>query len=233
MLKQFRKGYVRMQMRHILITTLLCGMLIQLPLQADAAELPAVSLSSRFTATLEFNSENLNSPQQIPQISFEGQIDILDKLIRLELVNEITQEPTLALLDVAAGTAAILYPDSLNGDRMPLGDDFRSSYLDLFTKFASSKELGEVKGWKLTSSKLKDGGKEYNYSGQSDRRVSFMTGPDNAPSLLTITSPKMTVRIRLESVEKQASLSAKDFKVPADFAMRESKTKLSEMLPSL
>lgn len=206
---------------------------MQMTMTAHAAETSRVSLSSRFTATLEFNSENLNSPKKIPAISFEGQIDILDKLVRLELVNDMTQEPTIALLDINAGTAALLYPDSLNGERLPLGDDFRSSYLDLFTNFASGKPLGEVKGWKLTSTKLPGGGIDYKYSGQSARNVSFQTGADNAPQLLTIASPKLTVNIRLESIDKLASLNAADFKVPTDFAMRESATSLAEMLPSL
>ena len=193
----------------------------------------AEPLSSAFSATLDFNSEEVNSPQRIPQIEFSGDIVIVDDRMRVETFNNLTQMPTVALLDITARTAALLYPDTLNGERMPLGDEFRASYLDLFRSFALGRELGEVKGWKLAKSSADDGAKQYSYSGQSKRTITFTIGGKADVRRLVINSPKVKVTINLDSVLSGDSVARPDFSIPADFSMRDSDTSLADVLPSL
>ena len=200
------------------------------PLRAIASE---SNLSAEFSASVEFNSEEANTPKKIPVINFDGSILVAGKQLRVEVVNSITQEPTVAILDIDKGTAALLYPDNLNGERMPLGDDFRTSYLSLFTSFAKREKLGEVKGWKLATEKLDGGGSRYVYSGQSSRSVSFEIADKGQPHQLVIKSPKVTVTIRLSNVDTAAKPGAEQFSIPADFSMRDSDTKLADILPSL
>ena len=232
-MKQSRQYGVHTGMHIKLVFLLLLGLFLQSITVAQAADKPAESISSRFTATLEFNSEKLNSPQKIPVISFEGDIAILDQQVRVEVVNSYTQEATLALLDIEAGSAALLYPDSLNGERMPLGEEFMPGYLELFCNFARRKAPGKVKGWKMEQSDLPDGGSSYSYSGQSERNISFQIGAPQGLHRLIISSPKLTVTIDLSDVDTAATLSRADFAIPADFALRETDTKLADVLPSL
>ncbi|MCB1186852.1 hypothetical protein KDL29_06755 [bacterium] len=200
------------------------------PLRAIAAE---PNLNAEFSASVEFNSEEANTPKKIPVINFDGSILVAGNRLRVEVVNSITQEPTVAILDIDKGTAALLYPDNLNGERMPLGDDFRNSYLSLFMDFAQREKLGEVKGWKLATEKLDGGGSRYVYSGQSSRSVSFEIADKGQPHQLVIKSPKVTVTIRLSNVDTATKPAADQFSIPADFSMRDSDTKLADILPSL
>ena len=201
--------------------------------QANAAESSSADFSAEFTATLEYDSGELNSPKKIPAVTFDGSILISGKRMRVETVNSLTQEPTVAILDIDKGTAALLFPFNLNGERMPLGDDFRGSYLDLFRSFAMRDKLGEVKGWKLATEKLEGGGSRYVYTGQSSRSVSFDIAEKGQPHQLVIRSPKVTVTIRLDSVDPSARPAADSFSIPADYSMRDSETKLADILPSL
>lgn len=186
-----------------------------------------------FSASIEFKPEASNSPRRIPQIDFTGSVVLDDDRVRVEVTNSITQEPSVALLDISGGTATLLYPDNLNGERMPLGDDFRSGYLSLFREFALGSKLGEVKGWKLQTSSGDDGETIYNYSGSTERTVSFRIGGKNGTRELLIDSPKVMLRILLGEITLPYEVSATEFSVPDGFAMRDSETNLADILPSL
>ncbi len=231
-LKQNPAFNVHSCVRNISPLLLAAALLLLAAGPATSADEPE-SVGAAFTATLDFNSTELNSPRKIPQIEFGGRILIDGRRIRVDVVNSITQEPSVALLDIEAGTAALLYPDNLNGESMPLGDDFRSSYLGLFHDFALGKPLGEVKGWKLATSKLETGATQYLYSGETERSVTFTLGPGKAERLLVIASPKLTVRISLSDIEPGIEPGPDEFSVPAGYAMRKSDTRLADILPSL
>jgi hypothetical protein len=199
------------------------------------AQSPLPGSKGNFTAKLELKAMKNQKTGRTPQLPFSGSYAHDGTRFRMELINDLTTESQVLIMDNGAKKGWMLFPDTLNGITADLAQLDSKGLVSQASSFMSGNFASVPKDWSKPVSKSitldgkpatellytlpqitgKDGKKE------QATTLTFWHRPDNAPVKIVLDSSTVKLTVDFSQVTTGTKLDSNQFKPDAKYKLRE------------
>jgi len=218
------------------LTALVWLSLAVAPQAVLAADSPPVETASAdFTATIELPGD------EAPLLEFTGNLAWLKPKLRVELINPVSQETTIALIDLESLQFIALYPDTLNGVSVDLSHSRHRDDLRYLAEVIGAEVIEPPKGWSVEELEPRPDDGETGAAGSDEdpanlhgqafispegRRAELWTDADGHPVELRLNE-ELSVTVRFDNLRYGVQLFEGFFEPGEDYQIKD----LSELEP--
>lgn len=188
-------------------------------------------LKAEFEATLSFGEGEAST------LRFAGKLAWLDPKLRIDVSDALTQENNILLVDYAAQSALLLYPDTLNGYRASLKQFDQARHLENLKGMLNGEPPDTPDGW--TRQQL---GKEkvlgvqcshVRFVNSQMHRVDIWLNSKNQPRKLSLTKQDLVIEVKVTKILEKQPLAASTFSYDKSYSISEYKSGQDPALSSL